>query len=81
MGGAFVMGQKWDTQTPIRLTPRGDATIAIIASIIIVVMLATAFTVGQHLRHNRIGLIPPVVCQEDMGCWNCTTMGNKECGP
>lgn len=19
-------------------------------------------------------------CQEDMACWNCETMGNKECG-
>ena len=21
------------------------------------------------------------VCQEDMACWNCETMGNKRCGP
>jgi hypothetical protein len=24
---------------------------------------------------------PPPVCEEDMPCWDCETMGNKECGP
>lgn len=23
----------------------------------------------------------PQVCQEDMSCWNCQTMGNHVCGP
>jgi len=22
-----------------------------------------------------------ITCQEDMPCWDCTTMGNKICGP
>jgi hypothetical protein len=22
----------------------------------------------------------PIKCQEDMPCWNCHTMGNKQCG-
>jgi len=24
---------------------------------------------------------PPPICTEDMPCWDCETMGNKECGP
>ncbi len=24
---------------------------------------------------------PQVVCEEDMDCWNCETMGNLQCGP
>lgn len=24
---------------------------------------------------------PAVTCQEDDPCWNCSTMGNKVCGP
>ena len=23
----------------------------------------------------------PETCQEDQACWDCTTMGNMECGP
>jgi FkbM family methyltransferase len=23
----------------------------------------------------------PITCQEDMACWDCTTMGNGRCGP
>lgn len=42
--------------------------------------------IGQNREADRLtdsGTIPPVeiTCQEDMPCWDCSTMGNRECGP
>lgn len=68
----------------MKLTTRGEALVGTFALAFIVAMLFVCFTVGQQLKHNRLtesGLIPPISCQEDEPCWDCTSMGNKECGP
>jgi hypothetical protein len=38
----------------------------------------TWFWVPEPGEPNPLGLS---VCVEDMPCWNCTTMGNRTCGP
>ena len=30
---------------------------------------------------GRGGTTPPATCNEDMPCWDCETMGNRQCGP
>jgi hypothetical protein len=48
------------------------------------VILAMALAVGglvgagTHVGNDEP---EPVRCTEDMACWNCETMGNRQCGP
>lgn len=71
------------------LTNRGRrvATAALVTLVVVVswAWILFGFAQGQANKQDRLntdsGTIPPKVCQEDEGCWDCTTMGNKECGP
>lgn len=52
--------------------------ILIPAAILVGPLASTASTMRD------VHLIPPLVierCEEDMPCWDCTTMGNRICGP
>lgn len=65
------------------LTSRGETVVVTLVLMVTVVFLTGCAIIGQNLKQHRLdsGLIPPISCQEDMACWDCTTMGNKECGP
>lgn len=74
------------------LTPRGRTLLelALVTLVLVVSALIVigAYLLGQSWKQDRLdteeaGTIPPVsiTCQEDMACWDCHTMGNKECGP
>jgi hypothetical protein len=39
-----------------------------------------AGSTGTNGQSTTEGVAHPV-CQEDEACWDCTTMGNKRCGP
>jgi hypothetical protein len=82
------MSTKWRDQTPVRLTSRGENTLVTLVLVTTFVFLAAALIIGQAWKQDRLeredsGTIPPVsiTCEEDMPCWDCTTMGNGRCGP
>lgn len=39
--------------------------------------LSFGFVLGVWYERAK----PPLVCMEDMPCWDCKTMGNEICGP
>ena len=48
--------------------------------LIAVLAIATITTVlWLSVGRDRVYQTGPV-CEEDMSCWNCSTMGNKVCG-
>lgn len=71
-----------DPPVRTRLTARGEMVVATLVVIAVAVLIGWAFSTGQDRTQHRTGLIPPVsvTCQEDMPCWDCTTMGNHKCG-
>ncbi len=40
-------------------------------------VIVIGFSINQRMNPHP----KPVRCEEDMPCWDCTTMGNKVCGP
>lgn len=46
----------------------------VVLALMLVVVAAMAPTDLQIIPHKQD-------CTEDMSCWNCHTMGNRECGP
>jgi hypothetical protein len=70
----------------VKLTARGRTVIGVALIALMWAFLVACFLIGQDLAEARrggspdSGLIPPRVCQEDEGCWDCATMGNNVCG-
>ena len=70
----------------MRLTPLGTLVVTILSIVALYAFLGAAYIIGQNNVEHRKDfgphLIPPVsiTCQEDMPCWDCTTMGNQKCG-
>ena len=52
---------------------------------IIIVLCGVALLGVHEIRslHDQLNKLQStaITCQEDMPCWDCTTMGNKICGP
>lgn len=48
-------------------------------------VLVVAFTLlawaARPATHDTKPATPTTRCTEDMACWNCSTMGNRVCGP
>jgi hypothetical protein len=72
----------------VKLTSRGRFVVGTLVLVALWVWIIASFTVGQAWKQDRLntedsGTIAPldITCQEDMPCWDCTSMGNKECGP
>jgi hypothetical protein len=74
------------------LTKRGrtvlELTLVTLVLVLSGVIVISAYLVGQSWKQDRLdtdkaGTIPPAsfTCLEDEPCWDCHTMGNKECGP
>jgi hypothetical protein len=63
---------------------RSDRFFQVVLVLIVVLVGIVAFVAFAHRVDGQPypgGQGEPVDCQEDMGCWNCTTMGNHLCGP
>lgn len=54
---------------------------AIAGVIVLLVFMAIAGKVEGAVATNGPSLAPVGACEEDMACWDCTTMGNLICGP
>jgi alkyl hydroperoxide reductase subunit AhpF len=70
------------------MTKRGELALVTLVLVLSGVFVLVALVLGQAWKQDRLeredsGTIPPVsiTCQEDMPCWDCTTMGNGRCGP
>jgi hypothetical protein len=55
------------------------------ASALLAWLLLAALAIGVYVLVAEVHHAPthraPTVCVEGDPCWNCTTMGNKLCGP
>lgn len=49
--------------------------IALFLAVLALFSSGWSMTIPQF--HHR----PAPVCYEDMSCWDCSTMGNRKCGP
>ena len=54
---------------------------AFLAVILMWVALGAAAIIGQEWKQDRLNVQSLDECQEDMPCWDCTSMGNGRCGP
>ena len=52
----------------------------IAAMVVALIALAVALPAAQY-KYNIVWTSCETVCQEDMDCWDCKTMGNLQCGP
>jgi len=44
--------------------------------LVLVPILTLVILIGTHPAHAYAD-----ACQEDQACWDCSTMGNRVCGP
>lgn len=54
------------------------ATIATLCAVVAVAAFLAGFLAAGWVRQADG---PTATCAEDMACWDCTTMGNRICGP
>lgn len=50
---------------------------ALIWGMMVALVIGCLLVLAPLLGPNR----SPIRCTEDMACWDCTTMGNRVCGP
>ena len=65
----------------MKLTRRGNAVIGVALVVLLWAFLVGAFIVGQEWKQDRLRSEYQTECQEDMPCWDCSSMGNRICGP
>lgn len=64
------------------LTPLAAAVMAVLVAAVLAIYSITAAPGDRGIPEQRpvtTSTLP--TCQEDEPCWDCTTMGNRICGP